>query len=346
MPSVSASQQLVPEWSRQSAVLLTWPHRHSDWAAYLADAETVYQHIAVEVGKRQQLLVVCYDDAHRDYVARRLRPLLPPQHLRLATAASNDTWARDYGPITVQDAAGKPRLLNFHFNAWGNKFAFDLDDAINHQLQLQQLFKAPMQDIDLVLEGGSIDGNGAGDLLTTTTCLLSKQRNPHLDQQQIEDHLRQLLGTPNILWLRHGHIEGDDTDAHIDTLARFTAADTIAHVSCDDPADTHFLELQAMSRELAGLRDSHGGAFRLVPLPIPAPIYHDGRRLPATHANFLIINEAVLVPTYRDPSDAIALENLAGCFPDRQIVAIDCLPLIRQSGSLHCITMQLPWGVM
>lgn len=346
MQHISPPWRLPPEWTPQSGVMLAWPHAHSDWSHFLAVAERVYEDIARAVCAHEKLLVVCYDAAHRDHIARRLLHQVPAGNLQLVIVPSNDTWVRDYGPITVLATDGEPQLLNFRFNAWGNKFRFTLDDAVNRHLDGQRIFSAAMQDIELVLEGGSIDTNGIGDLLTTTTCLLSKQRNPHLDQRQITEQLQHLLGIPNILWLTQGHVEGDDTDAHIDTLARFTAGDTIAHVSCTDRNDIHYSGMQAMTQELAAMRNSNGDKFRLVPLPIPAPIYHNGRRLPATHANFLIINDAVLVPVYNDPTDSIALENLAACFPDRQIVAIDCLPLIRQSGSLHCITMQLPQGVI
>lgn len=345
MPLPVPSVYLPPEWSSQSGVILTWPHRHSDWSAYLDDAEQVYQNIAIAIGQREKLLVLCYDAEHRTHIAQLLHQHIPAQHLYLVIAPGNDTWVRDYGPISVLDAAGKPRLLNFRFNAWGNKFDATLDDAINKVLQEQRVFSAPMDDIDLVLEGGSIETNGQGDLLTSSTCLLSPQRNPQFDQHQISRQLQELLGTPNILWLTKGHIEGDDTDAHIDTLARFTGPDTIAHVTCQDSRDSHYTSLQAMTEELAGMRGGDGRPFQRVPLPIPAPIYHDGRRLPATHANFLIINEAVLLPVYGDRTDEIARDNLAACFPGREIVPINCLPLIRQSGSLHCITMQIPQAV-
>ena len=199
----------------------------------------------------------------------------------------------------------------------------------------------------LVLEGGSIDSEGAGTLLTTTACLLSQNRNPHLNRAGLERALADLLGAERVLWLEHGALAGDDTDAHIDTLARFCPDDTIAYVRCDDPADEHFAPLAAMEAELQGFRTTAGRPYRLVVLPWPRPVFDtDGHRLPATYANFLVVNNAVLVPTYRDPQDAASLETLAALFPGRQVIGIDALPLIHQHGSLHCLTMQLPRGTL
>ena len=189
--------------------------------------------------------------------------------------------------------------------------------------------------------------DGSGTLLTTARCLLAPTRNPKLTQDGLEARLKELLGLDRILWLQHGHLTGDDTDSHIDTLARFCDARTIAYVACADPDDEHHAELKAMEEELRALRAADGRPYRLVPLPWPRARYDDdGRRLPATYANFLIINGAVLVPTYDDPADGPALARLRECFPGREIIGVDCLPLIYQYGSLHCVTMQLPEGVL
>jgi len=243
---------------------------------------------------------------------------------------------------------GHPVLLDFTFNGWGRKYPATLDNAISRTLHQQGVFgSTPMEPQSLVLEGGSIDSDGEGALLTSRKCLLSPQRNPEYDCVGLEGVFAGLFGTQRVLWLDHGYLEGDDTDGHVDTLARFCDAHTIAYVRCDDPNDTHYTELLAMEADLRSFRDAAGAPYRLVPLPLPAPQYDEqGKRLPATYANFLIINGAVLVPTYDDPRDTQAQTLLAGCFPDRRIVPIDCLPLIQQYGSLHCVTMQLPDGVV
>ncbi len=344
----STRRQLPAEWSPQSGVLLTWPHAHGDWRPWLHIVEPTFVDIAAAITQHESVLVACFDADHRQHVANLLSKAgVDLQRVRLYDAPSNDTWARDHGPITVFEKA-RPRLLDFTFNGWGNKFAAELDNRLTVELHRQGAFGVcDLETVDMVLEGGGIEVDGAGTLLTTRSCLLAPTRNPHLDQAQIEARLFDEFGLARVLWLRNGHLAGDDTDGHIDTLARFCDEQTIAHVSCT-PADAeHWPALQAMAEELAAFRTADGAPYRLVPLPLPAPIRDDeGERLPATYANFLIINDAVLVPTYRDAADSIALERLETCFPDRSIVPIDCLALIRQYGSLHCVTMQLPAGVL
>ncbi|HEY0137315.1 MAG TPA: agmatine deiminase family protein, partial [Nannocystis sp.] len=303
----------------------------------------VFVRIAVEVARREDVLIACRDSE----LAGRVRMLLRAAggdlaRVHLHAVPTQDTWARDHGPITIL-RRDLPLLLDFGFNGWGGKFAADQDDQISRRLHALGAFDhAPIARIDLVLEGGSIETDGAGTLLTTRQCLLSATRSG-LSEAEITAQLTALFGLERVLWLGHGHLEGDDTDGHIDTLARFTDAATIAYQGCDDPADPHFAGLQAMAGELAALRTLGGAPYRLVPLPWPrARFSAEGERLPASYANFLIINDAVLVPTYDDPADAQALAALAACFPGREVVGIDCLPVIEQYGSLHCLTMQLP----
>lgn len=341
-------QKLPPEWAPQSGVMLTWPHAHGAWGADFDDVERVFVNIAREVAHREKLLVVCYDTIQRE----RLRDLLtesglPMDSVRLYVAPSNDVWARDHGPITVE-REGRPLLLDFTFNGWGGKFPADLDNKITGRLKVVGAFGAtPLEVPGLVLEGGSIESDGMGTLLTTSHCQLSAHRNPRHNRTTLEEVFRTLFGAERVLWLDHGHLAGDDTDSHIDTLARFCDSSTIVHMSCEDPADEHYIELRAMAAELRGFINAHGNVYNLVPLPLPAPQYDEqGKRLPATYANFLIINGAVLVPTYDDPNDEIALTRLAECFPNRETVGIDCRPLIGQYGSLHCVTMQFPEGVI
>lgn len=343
-----ATAWLPAEWAPQSGVMLTWPHAHGDWAPYLTEVEPVFVRLAQEIGRRERVLIGCYDAAHRQHVRDTLTQAgVRMNQVDLRIARSEDTWARDHGPITVH-AQGRPLLLDFQFNGWGGKFAAVLDNDITLRLHEDGAFgQALLETIDLVLEGGSIEVDGAGTLLTTRRCLLAPTRNPQLDQAQIEDKLRQLLGVRRFLWLDHGYLAGDDTDSHIDTLARFCDPGTIAYVACDDPRDEHYAELRAMAAELRAFLGADGAPYRLVPLPWPRARYDGtGRRLPATYANFLVINEAVLVPTYDDPADAIALARLQSCFPGREIVGVPCLPLIHQYGSLHCVTMQLPTGTL
>lgn len=309
------------EWEPQDAVLLVWPHAASDWAPRLEAARSVFSHIHAAVSRFQRVILVRPDAFD-----------LP----------SNDTWARDFGPITVEENR-RPVLLDFTFNGWGGKFEARLDNRITRELHCRGAFgDTPLRSVDLVLEGGSIETDGEGTLLTTSACLLNPNRNPHLNKQQIEQTLTETLGVHTFLWLEHGALEGDDTDAHIDTLARLCPDRTIVYTACDDPADPHYASLKAMERELQAF-----AGYRLLPLPWPSAKYDDaGNRLPATYANWLVINGAVLVPTYNDPADGAALETVGKAFPGREIIGIDCSVLIQQHGSLHCVTMQLPKGVL
>ncbi len=339
---------LPAEWAPQSAIMLTWPHRDTDWAPLLPDVERVYRDLAREIGLRQKLIISCQDAALLPRIRENLlADGVAEENFALYEVAADDTWARDHGPITVyQDQ--RPVLLNFRFNAWGGKFGASKDDQINRALQQHGAFgDTDMADIDFILEGGSIESDGAGTLLTTAGCLLTDTRNHEQSQQEIEATLKRLLGVERVLWLHHGHLEGDDTDSHVDTLARFCDAQTISYVRCEDTSDPHYPALKAMEDELNAFRQVQGEPYRLVALPMPTAQYSaEGERLPATYANFLIMNHAVLVPTYGTPEDAPALAALATCFPDREIVGIDCRPLIEQHGSLHCVTMQIPAGVL
>jgi agmatine/peptidylarginine deiminase len=264
-----------------------------------------------------------------------------------ALQPSNDSWARDHGPITVLEQ-NQPRLLDFQFNGWGGKYPHDLDNRITTGLHTHDNFgDTPLEHVEIVLEGGSIDSDGEGSLLTTRACLCHPGRNPRLSTTEIETRLRHLLGVERLLWLEHGWLAGDDTDGHIDMLARFCNPETIAYTACTDHKDEHFAELSAMHAELEGMTQRNGQAYELVALPIPQAIFNpQGKRLPASYANFLIINEAVLVPQYGDPADVIAHERLTACFPEREIIGINCRAVIEQFGSLHCLTMQLPAGVL
>lgn len=341
--------QLFPEWSEQDAVMLTWPHR-GGWADTLNDIDQVFTQVTFYISQEEKVLISCFDQEHRDHIKHLLQQAnVDLNQVSLYLAKSNDIWVRDHGPIAVLNKH-QWLLLDFVFNGWGNKYPAHYDNEISRLLNAQHAFNnTPLSSIDFVLEGGAIEVDGQGTLLTTSSCLLAKNRNPHLSKTEITSALQKLLGIKRILWLDHGHLSGDDTDGHIDTLARYVDAHTICYITCDDENDEHYTELKAMEEQLKTFKDYEGNPYRLVALPWAKKHFasYDGRRLPATYANFLIINNAVLVPTYEDDvTDQKALEILKKCFPDRKIIAIPSVPIIQWYGSLHCMTMQLPHGVL
>ncbi|MBN2715958.1 MAG: agmatine deiminase family protein [Deltaproteobacteria bacterium] len=333
-----------PEWAPQSGVQLTFPHANTDWSPYLDEATNCFNQIARAVSSREKLIAVLQNDGdeHRLLAGCNLDNVL------IVRADSNDTWARDHGGITVFEN-NLPRMLDFTFNGWGKKFSAEKDNCLTHALFCKGCFGDDVSyenRLDFVLEGGSIESDGNGTLLTTADCLLSKNRNDSLSKAEIEQYLAEAFGVSRVLWLQHGFLAGDDTDSHIDTLARFCDARTIAYVKCEDKTDMHYDAMKRMEDELRQFRTIEGAPYRLAPLPMADPMFDDGDRLPATYANFLIINGAVLMPAYNSAKDAAARAALARVFPDREIVAIDCSVLVRQHGSLHCVTMQYPEGVL
>ena len=333
------------EWEPQSAVLIAWPHAGTDWAQRLGEVEETYVALVAAITRFQPAWICVADDDLQTYAEARLRSArVDMDRVRFIAFDYDDTWLRDSGPIVLREGDGF-RVLDFHFTAWGGKFEAGRDDRLVESLAAQGVFgAAPRQRIDFALEGGGIETDGAGTLLTTWRCL--HERHPQASRDQLDSKLRGWLAQDRVLWLDHGCLEGDDTDAHIDTLARFAADDAIVFQACDDPADPHYAELQAMAAELAALRTRDGRPYRLFPLPWAAPILDEGRRLAASYANFLIVNGAVLMPAYGDRADDRAAAVLADAFPGREIVQVPCRPLIWQNGSLHCITMQLPEGLV
>ena len=333
------------EWEPQSAVLIAWPHAGTDWAERLAEVETTYVALVAAIVRFQRVLICVADAALQAHAEGLLRAAgVDLAGLRFEILPYDDTWLRDSGPITLRDAEGF-RLLDFHFTAWGGKFESGLDDQIVSTLSERGVFASAQRErIEFALEGGGIETDGAGTLLSTWRCL--HERHPQASRHEITAKLETWLHQQRTLWLHHGYLEGDDTDAHIDTLARFAAVDAIVYQGCQDPADSHYPELQAMAAELAALRRADGEPYRLFELPWAQPVLDEGRRLAASYANFLIINGAVLMPAYGDAADERAAAVLRKAFPGREIVAIPCRPLIWQNGSLHCITMQLPQGLL
>ena len=333
------------EWEPQSAVLIAWPNADTDWADRLGEVEDTYIALVAAITRFQPAVVCVADDDVQAYARARLSSArIDMGRVRFVEAPYDDTWLRDSGPISLRAGDGF-RLLDFRFTGWGGKFDASQDDLLVERLHEQGIFlKSDRQSIDFALEGGAIETDGAGSLLSTWQCL--HERHPDASREAISAKLSDWLRQDRVLWLDHGYLEGDDTDAHIDTLARFAAADAIVYQGCDDPADSHYAELQAMAAELAALRTRDGQPYRLFALPWPQPVIDENRRLAASYANFLIVNGAVLMPAYGDAADAAAQAVLAQAFPDREIVPVPCRALIWQNGSLHCITMQLPAGLV
>ncbi len=325
------------EFEKQSFVQMIFPHAMSDWSPYLEEACRSFASIAEAVSRFEPCLIVCDD-------IERVRSYFPARNnLCFIEYQSDDTWARDCSGITVIED-GKPVILDFNFNGWGNKFEAARDN--NMTASIKNIYGAEVKKVDFTLEGGAVESNGSGTLLTTSRCLQNKNRNPSLSSKQIESVLKKQFGLHTIHWLHNGYLAGDDTDSHIDTLARFIDKNTIMYLQCTDRSDEHFTALAEMQKELQAFKNENGKPYRLVPLPMTDAIYYENERLPATYANFLIVNGAVLVPTYNDRHDKEALEIFRENFPDREIIAIDCSVLIRQYGSLHCVTMQFPQNVI
>ncbi|MDH5632813.1 MAG: agmatine deiminase family protein [Gammaproteobacteria bacterium] len=343
MPT-SCQPYLPPEWAPQYGVMLTWPHGHGDWGNNLQGIDRNFVDMARHIARFEQVIISAFDEAHAEHIDHLLKQAgVDPGQYTIYVVASNDIWVRDHGPLTVL-CSGEAKLLDFGFNGWGGKYRHDLDNVLSRTLSRQQAFAGtPMETVDWILEGGSVEVDGSGTLLSTTSCLLNPNRNPQLNREQLEAVLKTHLGLNRVLWLEHGHLEGDDTDGHIDTLARFCDRTTIAYVRCDDPRDSHYESFRLMEAELQQMRSAEGQPYKLVALPWPKPVLNEeGGRLPANYANFLIINGAVLVPLYNDPADTHALAAMASCFPDREIIGIDSLALINQYGGIHCASMQLP----
>lgn len=336
--------RLPAEWEPQSAVLVAWPHAETDWAERLAEVETTYVALVAAIVRFERAIVCVADEALEAHARAQLVAAgVALDRIRFVRVAYDDTWLRDSGPITLRTPDGY-RLLDFRFTGWGGKFEASRDDALVENLERGGLFaRAERESIPFALEGGAIDTDGAGTLLTTWQCL--NQRHPDASREELSTKLAGWLAQDRVLWLDHGYLEGDDTDAHIDTLARFASEDSIVFQGCDDPSDSHYPHLRAMAGELASLRTRDGRPYRLFELPWAQPILDEGRRLAASYANFLIVNGGVLAPAYGDAADARAEAVLREAFPRREIVMIPCRPLIWQNGSLHCITMQLPEGV-
>ena len=345
---------LPAEWEPQSAIMLTWPHADTDWKQYLRQITNTYLELSEIITRFEHLLVVTpiVESTHKMLSERLSSEQM--KRVLLFEIDSNDTWARDHGPITLisrnkQNSFIVPiHLLDFTFNGWGEKFAWQKDNAITSALHGKGLFSAALESHDdFVLEGGSIESDGKGTVFTTAQCLLAPRRNQPLSEAEIGERLKGDLGADRVVWLRHGNLVGDDTDGHIDTIVRICPDDTLLYVGCDDEADEQYADFKALETELQALTTVEGKPYRLLKLPMPDEMVFDGERLPATYANFLVINGAVIVPVYgQREKDEQAKALVAEAFPGREIVAVDASVIVRQHGSIHCLTMQLPKGLI
>ena len=329
---------LAAEWQKQRAVLMAFPHKNSDWADDLKSALTPFIRIAQAIAYAEPVYIIC---DNKDDIADLF---CSTRNMSFIEIATNDTWIRDFGYISVVED-GEVKLLDFTFDGWGGKFEASLDNEVNKVLHKKgYMGVTPLESIDFVLEGGSVESDGLGTIMTTTECMCNPNRNGGLSKDEVEERLNIYLGAKRVLWLDHGYLAGDDTDSHIDTLARFVSEDIIAYVQCKDKEDEHYDELQKMEEQLKGFRTLEGDPYSLFPLPMPKAKYdEEGKRLPATYANFLITNGALVYPTYSDVEDEYAHEIFKILFSDKEIIPVECSRLIEEGGSLHCSTMQIPF---
>ncbi|WP_321331481.1 agmatine deiminase family protein [uncultured Bacteroides sp.] len=332
------------EWHPQSGIQLAWPHAETDWAHMLNEVQRCFINIAIEIAKREKLLIIAPEP---EEVEKQISSVVNMDNVSFFQCETNDTWARDHGAITLIDG-NSPALLDFKFNGWGLKFASDQDNLITRRAVRAGLLKGRYENrLNFVLEGGSIESDGMGTLLTTSECLLSPNRNGQFNRVEVEEYLKSVLHLQQVLWLDYGYLAGDDTDSHIDTLARFCSPRTIAYVKCTDTNDIHYEALKKMEDQLKTFRTLSKEPYQLLALPMADKIEIDGERLPASYANFLIMNGAVLYPTYgQQDNDLKAKDVLQQAFPKHEIVGINCCALIKQYGSLHCVAMQYPMGVL
>lgn len=334
--------RMLAEWEFQYAVMLTWPDSETDWEPYLSDITGTFVDIVRAIIPHEGVIIAAkHPDEVRSVLSSDLSDMPWSEHVRIYQADTNDTWARDHGPITLRQSDGALVLKDFCFNGWGEKFAWQADNAITQCLYSQNAFDGRLENEQpFVLEGGSIECDGEGTVFTTRGCLLAPHRNQPMTEAEISAHLRKTLAADRIVWIDGLQLQGDDTDGHIDTIVRIAPNRTILYID-----DSQIVGLPNAHKSLRQqIEEATFGMppYRLLPLPMPRPITVDGETLPATYANYLVINGAVLVPTYRQPDlDAQAMQTISQAFPGREIVPIDACTIIRQHGSVHCLTMQV-----
>ena len=346
-PAIPPGRQgfrLPAEWEPHAATWLAWPHKEASWPGRLERIPPLFVEMVRQLAPGEHVHLNLNDAAMETEVRERLQAAgVAATDYTLHQIPTNDAWARDHGPMfLVRDHGGRREqvILDWGYNAWGGKYPpFDLDDVV--PTRVAQELGLPVVAPGIIMEGGSLDGDGRGTLLTSESCLLHPNRNPQLDRQAIETYLGDYLGARKVLWLGEG-IEGDDTDGHIDDLTRFVAPNTVVTVVEDDPADANFQPLRANLLRLQHMSDADGYPLRIYQLPMPAPLEYDGQRVPASYANFYIGNEVVLLPTFACPADARARAILEVLFPTRRVLGIDCRDLIWGLGAFHCVTQQQP----
>jgi agmatine/peptidylarginine deiminase len=317
-------KRLIAEFESQKFTQIIFPHEETDWIEYIDEAKENFIEIINAIRYYQKCRIICSDiEKTKNYFTNY-------KNLEFVKYKSDDTWARDCSALSIEED-GVLKLLDFTFNGWGGKFNASKDNTLTQHIDKDAI------KCDFILEGGGVESNGDGLILTTSECMLNKNRNNGLSKEQITQKLKNYFGAKEILYLNHGYLAGDDTDSHIDTLVRFIDKDRVMFVECQDKEDEHYKELNAMKSELKELAKKYN--FELIALPMSDAIYYDSERLPATYANFLFVNGAVLVPTYDVQSDIKALEIFQSTFQNREIIPIKCSTLIRQHGSLHCVTM-------
>ena len=333
---------LPAEWAPQRGIQLTWPHAGTDWEPYLDEITKTFVEMTRAITCDERLYLISPEVPQTKTLLEKQLTDDQLANITFYQIDSNDTWARDYGAITLTNGT-EARYLDFKFNGWGEKFKWQKDNAITANMAGLGAFDGVVEDhTDFVLEGGSIESDGKGTIFTTSSCLLAPHRNQPMTRAEIEERLLKTLHAVRIVWIEHGKLEGDDTDGHIDTTVRLAPDDTLLYIYSDEN-DEHFADFQAMENQLKALRTLEDKPYRLLCLPFPEAIYDNGVRLPATYANFVILNHSVLCPTYAQPyRDGQAMSQLQKAFPGRKIIGIDARTVIRQHGSLHCLTMQFP----
>ena len=335
--------RLPAEWEPQQAIIFSWPHNQETWPVQMKGVLSAYAQFIKEVSATQKVWVLVASDQMETEAKRFLiQKCILNNNVEFHVIPTYDAWVRDYGPISVY-AKSKLQFTSWVFDGWGGKYdeQYSLDSFVPQKIS--QTKNIPMNEIDFILEGGSIDSNGEGCLLTTKDCLLNQNRNATFTQTQIESLLCEKLGVKKVIWLE-AEIKGDDTDGHVDDAARFVDARTIVCVCEDDPSDDNFEPTQSLFRQLSSMTDQNGRPFVVHKLPMPDPVLFDDMRLPASYANFLITNDKVLVPIYDCPQDQVALKILSELFHTRQVVGIDCRDIVYGLGAIHCLSMQVPQG--
>jgi agmatine deiminase len=334
--------RMPAEWEPHQATWLSWPHKRDSWPGHFEPVEPAYTEIVRGLAACERVHINVLDAAHERHVGKLLEKAGVSGDILFHRFPTNDAWCRDHGAIFVV-RGGKDAALaavDCDFNAWGGKYPpFDLDNRIPEQMAA--VLGIPRFRAGMILEGGSIDVNGAGAMLTTEQCLLNANRNPSMTRAGIEERLRRLFGVAQVLWLGDG-IVGDDTDGHVDDLTRFVARDTVITVVADERDPENRPQLSGNRDRLGTMRLADGTPLKVIELPMPSPKFCEGQRLPASYANFYIANGAVLLPTFRDPMDAEAARILAPLFPDRRVIPIDCLDIVYGLGTIHCLTQQVP----